>query len=169
MLACIRVAPWFAPAYDLLGKIYDSSPENQTRIATVFAEYLRNHPNDAMAEYHYGAILYARSQGEASDRYLSAKEHLERSLALDPSLAQAHVQLGVIAQAEGRDKDAVASFERAVKFAPTYAAARYRLGSAYQKLGERAKAESELQAFRALKEKEKEQENQTILRGLSTR
>jgi tetratricopeptide (TPR) repeat protein len=98
---------------------------------------------------------------------LQAKQHLRRALTLNPRLAQAHVQLGVILQAEGNLAEAVASYQRGVALAPSYAAARYRLASAYQKLGNRARAQIELEAFRTLKDKEKEEERQALLRGVS--
>jgi tetratricopeptide (TPR) repeat protein len=71
-------------------------------------------------------------------------------LALNPKLPEAHLQLGVISQADGNLAEAIASYQRAVAIAPAYAAARYRLGLAYQKLGQTAKAQAELETFRKL-------------------
>ena len=167
MLECIRRAPGFAPAYDLLGKMFDSAPMRQIEIMEAFRKYLQNGARNAAAHAHYAAMLYARAEGDGPKRFLQAKQHLGRALTLNPRLAQAHVQLGVILQAEGNLSEAVASYRRGVALAPSYAAARYRLASAYQKLDNRARAQSELEAFRTLKEQEKEQERQALLRGIS--
>jgi tetratricopeptide (TPR) repeat protein len=167
MLECIRRAPGFAPAYDLLGKMFDSAPERQVEIMEAFRKYLQTGAQNAVAHAHYATMLYARAQGEGPARFLEAKQHLRRALTLNPRLAQAHVQLGVILQAEGSLSEAVASYQRGVALAPSYAAARYRLASAYQKLGNRARAQIELEAFRTLKDKEKEEERQALLRGVS--
>ena len=169
ILQCVHRAPTFAPAYDLLGKIFESAPEQQDQIAAAFAAYVKSGAKNAVAHYHYGAILYAQAAGEGAGRYKLAKEQLRAAVALNPKQSEAYVQIGVIAQAEGSLQDAVVAYEKAVKLAPSYATARYRLGSTYQQLGEHAKAETELAAFRSLKAKEKEVESQTILRGLSAR
>jgi Flp pilus assembly protein TadD len=112
-------------------------------------------------------MLYSKAEGEGTVRSMEAKQHLRRALTLNPRLGQAHVQLGVILQAEGNLSEAVASYQRGVALAPGYAAARYRLASAYQRLGNRSRAQIELDAFRKLKEKEKEEETQALLRGVS--
>jgi hypothetical protein len=54
-----------------------------------------------------------------------------------------------------------------VALAPTLAAARYRLGSVYGKLGNRAKAQAELELFRKLKASEAEQERELTMRSVS--
>jgi superkiller protein 3 len=167
MLECISRAPGFAPAYDLLGKMFESAPERQVEIMEAFRRYLQNDPQNAVAHAHYAAMLYSRVEGEGPLRFMEAKQHLRRALTRNPRLGQAHVQLGVILQAEGNLPEAVASYQRGVALAPSSAAARYRLASAYQKLGNRARAQIELEAFRTLKENEKEEERQALLRGVS--
>jgi tetratricopeptide (TPR) repeat protein len=167
MLHCIRREPGFAPAYDLLGKMFESAPERQVEIMEAFRTYLQHEPKNALAHAHYGSMLYLRAEGEGPARFLQAKQHLQRALILNPRLGQAHVQLGIILQAEGNVSGAVASYQRGVALAPGYAAARYRLAAAYQKLGNRAKAQVEMEAFRTLKDKEKEEERQALLSGVS--
>jgi tetratricopeptide (TPR) repeat protein len=167
MLECIRRAPGFAPAYDLLGKMFESAPEQQVEIMEAFRRYLQSDPQNAVAHAHYAAMLYSREKGEGPVRFMQEKQHLRRALTLNPRLGQAHVQLGVILQAEGSLTDAVACYQRGVALAPSSAAARYRLALAYQKLGNRARAQIELEAFRTLKEKEKEEERQVLLREVS--
>jgi Tfp pilus assembly protein PilF len=68
-----------------------------------------------------------------------AKATLKKALALDPSLAPAHLQLGIIAQAEGRTEESLRFFERAASLDPKMPAPHYRLGLAYQKLEQQDK------------------------------
>lgn len=163
MLECVRRSPKFAPAYDLLGKIFESAPDRQEEIFAAFGAYLEQGPQDAAAHCHYAVMLHSRAEGEGPNRFMAARKHLRRALTLDPRLAEAHVQLGVISQAEGRLADAAASYQQAVALAPSYSNARYRLGLAYQKLGQPAKAQIELNSFRTLKSKESEQERNILM------
>lgn len=167
MLNSIRSAPKLAPAYDLLGKIFESVPERQEEIMIAFRAYLEGGAQDAAAHSQYGIMLYSRTQDDGAERFTAARKHLRQALTLNPRLAQAHLQLGVISQAEGKLAEAVASYQRAVELDPSSSAARYRLGSAYQRLGQLEKAQAELSAFRDLKQKEREEEKQALLRGLS--
>jgi tetratricopeptide (TPR) repeat protein len=109
-------------------------------------------------------MLYSRAAGEDPNRFSDAKKHLRRALTLNPRLAEAHVQLGVISESEGNLIQGVASYQRAVALAPSYATARYRLGLGYQKLGQAAKAKVELDAFRKLKNTEREREAEVVMK-----
>jgi tetratricopeptide (TPR) repeat protein len=167
LLEGIARQPNAAPLYDLLGKTYEAVPDLQRDIKTVFERYLASDPKDAAACAHLGTMLYLTADGEGSDRLAQAKEQLRRALLLNPRLAQAHLQLGIIAQEEGDFQQALRSYQRTVALAPTLAAARYRLGSVYGKLGNRANAQAELDLFRKLKAFEAEQERESTMRSVS--
>jgi tetratricopeptide (TPR) repeat protein len=167
LLETVRLNPKFAPAYDLLGKLFESAPELQDEVLAVFRSYLEQGAEDAAAHCHYAIMLYSRAAGEDPRRFSVAKSHLRRALTLNPRLAEAHVQLGVISEAEGNLAEAVASYRRAAALAPSYATARYRLGLGYQKLGQGAKAKVELDAFRKLKSTESEREKDVVLKRVA--
>lgn len=172
IVECVRTSPGLAPAYDLLGRVFESAPQHQEEIFAAFQAYLRKGAADAAAHCHFGAMLYARAEGEGAGRLVEAKKHLRRALALNPQLPEAHVQLGVISQAEGRLTEAITAYQRAVALAPTYAIARYRLGLAYQKLGQATKAQVELEAFQNLKNQDRRREKEFVMKRvgeLSTR
>ncbi|HUS07741.1 MAG TPA: tetratricopeptide repeat protein [Bryobacteraceae bacterium] len=169
LLECVHGAPTFAPAYDLLGKMFESAPELYGEITQAFRKYLQSGAPNAAAHAHYAAMLYTRAEGEDPARFAPAKQHLRKALQLNPRLAPAHVQLGMIHQAEGNLPEALASYRRGVALAPDLASARYRLASMYQKLGDQAKARVELDAFRKLKEREKEEERKGLVRGVTAR
>ena len=167
LLEGIAVQPNATPLYDLLGKTFEAVPPLQPDIKGVFEKYVATHPNDAVACAHLGTMLYLTSAAEGVGRFARAKEQLRRAIAVNPRLAEAHLQLGIVAQAEGDLPQALASYQRAAALAPTLSAARYRLGSVYRKLGNSEKAKAELDQFRKLKASEAQQEREQMIRSLS--
>ena len=123
----------------------------QPAIEAEFTAYLKNAPEDAWAYYHYGVIQYTRAQAEHRGDCPEAVADLNHALRLNPNLAEAHYELGLIALSQGRLDQGIASLEKAVSLNPQLASAHYRLGLAYQRAGNTARAKAELDLFRALK------------------
>jgi tetratricopeptide (TPR) repeat protein len=167
LLEGIARQPKAAPLYDLLGKSFEAAPDLQGEIKAVFERYIASGARDANAHAHLGTMLYLTAEGEGKLRFAKAKEELRRALMLNPRLAQAHLQIGIIAQEEGDLRQALTSYQRAVALAPALPAARYRLGSVYGKLGNRARAQAELAIFRKLKASEAEQERESAMRPIA--
>jgi tetratricopeptide (TPR) repeat protein len=167
LLQTVELYPSAATGYDLLGKVFESVPALQSEIKRVFENYLRTKPRDPAAYAHYGTMLYLTPEIEGPARFAAAKKYLREALAQDARLAQAHLQLGIIAQAEENLSDAVAAFEKAVKLEPGYASAHYRLAGVYRKLGDDDRAKSQLSLFQELKTKEAESERELVIRRIS--
>jgi tetratricopeptide (TPR) repeat protein len=168
LLEAAALKPDSKLAYLLLGKAYESAQSLQAAIAERFRSYLARRPDDAWAYYHYGVILYQRAVSEDQSDFSQAKAHLKKALALDPNLAPAHLQLGIIAQAEGRVEESLGFFERAVQLDPKLPADHYRLALAYQKLGQGDKARIEMERFEALKaEGEGAQDRRAVFESLA--
>jgi superkiller protein 3 len=149
LLEAVRLQP-AARAFDLLGKAYEAAGNLQPQIRAEFEKYLTSKPTDAAAYAHYAAILHAAG-GDAAP----ARRALACALELEPGLAAAHVQLGVLEQAAGNWSAAVERYQRAAQLDPANASVRYRLAIAHQKLGHRDKAREELSNFQRLKAREK--------------
>jgi tetratricopeptide (TPR) repeat protein len=154
LLTAVRLKPDSATAFFLLGEAYDSAGALQSQIESAFKSYLRTRPRDALAFYHFGAILYTRAQAAGADDYHGAEANLHEALRLDPNLPEAHFELGLIALAQGRTEQAVAALKKAVSLDPEFAPAHYRLGLAYQRLGKADLGKQELERFRGLKNEE---------------
>lgn len=151
LLEAIDLKPDSDLAFYLLGKAYESAPSAQAAIAERFRTYLGKQPRDAWAYCHYGTILYLRSSSQRREDFASAKAYLTKALSLDPNLAEAHLQLGIIALAENQPARSAQLLERSIQLKPEQPAAHYRLALAYQRLGRKEDAKSELERFATLK------------------
>jgi len=163
LLGAVRIEPAAAPAYNLLGQAYESASSQQQEIRAAFQAYLSKKPNDAWAYYHYGYILYLMSQNEGQDTVVPAKANLRKALDLNPSFPEALLQLGVMADS---DEEGIQLFERAVRLNPKLALAHYRLGLAWQRLGNAEKAKEEVELFRKLKARDVEAQRRSVLESL---
>jgi protein O-GlcNAc transferase len=85
-------------------------------------------PDNARAFHLLGVVAHQLGRPDAA-------ELVGRALALDPAVAEAHNDQGVILAAQGRLDDAAASFERAVARQPDYGEALANLGAALRRLG----------------------------------
>jgi tetratricopeptide (TPR) repeat protein len=92
------------------------------------------------------------------------EKRLQTAVKLDPTLAKAHFQIGVLCIDGRRLQEAVAALQRAVRLEPGMAQARYRLGQVYRRMGQEDLAQKELEAFQQLQEAETAHEGQRLER-----
>jgi Flp pilus assembly protein TadD len=111
-------------------------------------------PREAVLYQAYGTMLLwgdARSNSEVEAR---AAQLLQKAEALDPTLPDAHYELGKLALRDGNTREALRQLETAVKLDPQSAKNHYGLAQAYRKLGRSAEAGREAQLFQEIKAKE---------------
>ena len=166
LLEAVRLEPRAKAAYYLLGKAYESAEPQQPAIREAFKAYLSTRPRDPWAFYHYGAMLFLQAQAGSGIGFDSAKSFLGTALALKPQFAEAHLQMGIIEQAEGHLPEAARSLERAVRANPDLPNPHYRLGLVYQRLGNVEQSKAELQLFGKLKEAGAAQEREAVIRSI---
>jgi tetratricopeptide (TPR) repeat protein len=106
---------------------------------------LAHHPEDLSARYHLAVVLDLNRRSDA------AEEQLRAVLRTQPDYADARYLLGKIRLAAGAADEAVVHLEAAAALAPRDANIRYQLAQAYQRLGQRARANEEFASYRALK------------------
>jgi tetratricopeptide (TPR) repeat protein len=97
------------------------------------------------------AIVLRRS-GELA----AAERLLREAIEYDPSLAQAHYQLGMVLEQDDRLEEAVQALEQAAARDPKYADPHYALARVYRLLGRANEAERALAAFERLRETSRE-------------
>jgi tetratricopeptide (TPR) repeat protein len=141
----VDLSPAEPQAYFFLAQAYSASPVKSEEVLQRLATYSSSHPGNAAAQYDYALCLWrGRGASDSSSADPQKVEHLLRSaIALDPSFAEAHFQLGVLLAAQGQTQAAASELERAVALEPGWAEAHYRLAQVDRRMGEIAKAQSE--------------------------
>jgi tetratricopeptide (TPR) repeat protein len=85
---------------------------------------VQENPSDPLA-HHLAVALYHLG------RLSQAIKEFQKALALQPGLAEAHNDLGVIFERQGKLQDALQEFREVVKANPNNSEARYNLGLAF--------------------------------------
>jgi predicted O-linked N-acetylglucosamine transferase (SPINDLY family) len=83
-----------------------------------------------------GELLASASQHYQAGQRDLAIDCLKEALRLNPTIAEAHNNLGIVLAREGRLEEAVASFQEAVRRKPDYADAHSNLGNACREQGD---------------------------------
>jgi tetratricopeptide (TPR) repeat protein len=121
--------------------------------------FARLHPENAQANYYYALGLWKQRKDPADPQIVAQVEALlNKSVQADPNLGAGYLQLGIL-YAERKDiPGAVSYYEKAVKASPQLEEAHYRLLQAYQRTGEKSKAEQELEIYKAITQQRDEEE-----------
>lgn len=90
---------------------------------------------------HVGALNLLGTLAQQQRQYPAAMEYVKRAIAIQPSEAALHFNLGNIYMLAGLPKQAVAPYQEAYRLAPRWLEAQHRLGSALADAGEFAGAE----------------------------
>jgi tetratricopeptide (TPR) repeat protein len=121
------------------------------------ARFAQQQPQNAMANYYYAMVLWKADkspENPANPQRLEAL--LEKAESIDPSLADAYLQLGILAAAQGDFAKAAGLYEKAITVDPKMPTAHYRLGIAAARIGEREKSKKEFVTYNELKQQQAE-------------
>ena len=150
-------------SYVFLAKAYNSSPLQADEVIQRFRRYAELQPGNALAQYYYAVSLWKGKRVEDTASDMSTVETLlEKAIALDDSLAEAHVQLGNLYADEHKYEKSIPHYQRALALNPNLSDAHYRLGTDYVHVGEKESAQKEFAVYQKLRaehlaEVEKEQ------------
>jgi tetratricopeptide (TPR) repeat protein len=137
--------------YFFLGKTYDVSIPMAEEVTKRLAHFVRLYPKNALAHYYYALSLWKGQRGQDSQGVDQVEELFKSALVLDPGIAEAHLQLGILYAHQQKDADAIREYEMAIKLQPDLADAHYRLGQAYQRSGDGVRAKEHLEIYRQLR------------------
>jgi tetratricopeptide (TPR) repeat protein len=140
--------------YLFLGKIQSVETAQSTCTMEKLGRFVRLEPGNAQANYYYALGLSRRND---TDDLAHAESLLEKAVRLDPKLAAAYLQLGVLYSQRGDSSKAVSAYREAIAANPGLVAAHYRLAQAYSRSGEKSKAQAELQIYNQLSKKTAEE------------
>jgi tetratricopeptide (TPR) repeat protein len=144
--------------YLLLGKMLTAETAQPQGLAERLERFARLQPENAQASYYYAVSLWKqRSNPEDHKTWGQVESLLEKAVRLDPKLAPAYLQLGIL-YAERKDfLRAIAAYRSSIEADPGLVQGHYRLAQAYKRAGEVQKAQQELQVYEQLAKKTQEE------------
>jgi tetratricopeptide (TPR) repeat protein len=148
LLTAADLNPSDPRCYLFLSRAYDSSPNQAVDVIQRFQRYADLQPGNALAQYYYAMSLWKGKRTEGSSLDLQAVESmLKRSIALDETLFQAHVQLGNLYADQHQYEKSIPEYERALELNPNLPDAHYRLGTDYVHVGKKDRAQVEFDMY----------------------
>jgi len=142
LLRATDLAPSDPRPYFVLAKLYRGPSAQDDQVPKRLQRLVTLDPRNPRALYYYSLTLAKGIPGD--DAALKQISLLKRALDIDPNLADAHLQLGIVYAALSNYPDAIREYQSAVRLKPDLVAAHYRLAQAYERAGEKAAAQAEL-------------------------
>jgi tetratricopeptide (TPR) repeat protein len=152
LLKAADLSPSDSRCYLFLSKAYNSSPLQANAVLDRFRRYAALKPNDALAQYYYAVSLWKGNRAGDSGVDLTVVERLlKNAIALDPTLADAHLQLGTLYSSERNYQQSIPEYERTLDLNPNLSDAHYRLGTDLVHVGEKERAQKEFEIYQRLR------------------
>ena len=153
LLKAADLSPDDARVYPFLSRAYDSSPSQADEVIARFRRYAEREPSNGRAQYYYAMSLWKGKRAQDSSLDLTQiGALLKRSIALDPSLAESHLQIGNLYSDQQKYAEAIPEYKKALELNSDLSDAHYRLGQAYVHTGEKDRAQEQLQAYQKIRE-----------------
>lgn len=148
IFAAVDLNPGDPEPYLFLGKIQGAEITQLDGFVQRLERFARLQPDNPWANYYYAASLWKRWKGP-QDRETTAQVQtlLAKVLRLDPALADAQVQLGILYSSLLDFRKAIPCYQRAISAGTQLVEAHYRLAQAYQRTGEKLKARQEFDLY----------------------
>jgi tetratricopeptide (TPR) repeat protein len=152
LLAAADLNPSDPRCYLFLSKAYNSSPLQADGVIERFRRYAELQPKNALAQYYYAISLWKGKRAEDSSLDLKTVQALlMKSIALDNSIPEAHVQLGNLYADQHKYEQSIPEYVRALELNPNLADAHYRLGTDYVHVGQKDSAQKEFAVYQKLR------------------
>ncbi len=153
LCAATDLNPSQAWPYVFLGKMYNMSSSGVNEAKKRLARFAQLQPKNPQALYYYAMSLWNREENSEAD-IPHVQSLLTEAVALDPRYADAHLQLGILYADQRRFAEAIREFQRAIALEPNLTSAHYHLAQAYTRVGEKRRAQEELQIFERLRKQD---------------
>ncbi|GAC1664398.1 MAG: hypothetical protein NVS9B4_19810 [Candidatus Acidiferrum sp.] len=152
LLTAADLDPSDPRCYLFLSKAYDSLPDRLEDVIQRFRRFTELQPQNAIAFYYYARSLWkGKREQEASGDLQEVEALLRKAAALDPKLAEPHVQLGNIYSDRREYAASVSEYVRALEINQNLADAHYRLGQDYVHTGQKERAQAEFEIYQRLR------------------
>jgi tetratricopeptide (TPR) repeat protein len=144
--------------YLALGKMQIVEASESQAVLARLERFARLHPDNALANYYYAISLWKQPKGsQAPETSRQVEELLDKAVRLDPKLAVAFLQLGVLYEERGDLQKAISAYQQAIAADPQLGEAHYRLAQTYRQRGEKARAKDEIALYDQISKKTAEQ------------
>jgi tetratricopeptide (TPR) repeat protein len=144
--------------YLALGKMQIVETSESQAVLERLERFARLHPDNALANYYYALGLWKQPKGpQAPETSRQVETLLEKSVRLDPKLAVAFLQWGVLDEEREDVQKAISAYQQAIGADPQLGEAHYRLAQAYRRTGEKSKAQEEIAWYDQISKKTAEQ------------
>jgi tetratricopeptide (TPR) repeat protein len=141
--------------YAFMGKIDTAAPTRLPCIEQKLARFVRDQPEDPLANYLYAMAVWKRREQLADNQDLEQVEALlTKAVTIDSNCAEAYLQLGILYSSQRSYEMAIDFYMKAIKADPELAEAHYRLGVAYDRTNEPAKAKQEFMRHDEIEKKQ---------------
>ena len=151
LLAAADLDPTDPRCYLFLSKSYLSSPNQADEVIQRFRRYAELKSDNALAQYYYAVSLWKGKRLEqTSVDFHTVVSLLQKSIALDPTLADAHLQLGILYADQHELAKSFPEYQRALELNPNSPDAHYRIGQYYVRAGQKDRAQQEFAVYQQL-------------------
>jgi tetratricopeptide (TPR) repeat protein len=144
----IELDPNMMRAYNNLGLCYDSMGQFDEAIQSFTRAIELNRKQEQPSAW---PPLNLAVSLISLNRLDEAVARLNEALTYNPKFPQAHYQLGLVLEKEGKFKEAIVPLQQAIELDPLYPEPHYTLGRIYQRQGKREEAQEEIEKFKKLK------------------
>ena len=141
-------------SYLFLGKVQNRESTQSDGYLERLGRFATLQPDNALANYYYAKALWSRRMASNN---AEVQMLLEKAIRINPHLAEAWLQLGVLYSEQKNYTQAVLAYRKAIDASPELEEAHYRLSQTYAVAGEKQRAEEELDIYRQLSKKSAEE------------
>lgn len=137
--------------YIFLAKMQNADTVQSSAVVEKLARFARIHPESALANYYYASALWKSDKGTVNpDRAARVQTLLGKAIQLDPKLGAAYLQCGIVYSESGNFPQAISAYQQAIAASPEMEEPHYRLAQLYRRVGDKSKAQRELQLYEQL-------------------
>jgi tetratricopeptide (TPR) repeat protein len=141
--------------YMFMGRAEMAAPNPLPCVEEKLARFVKLQPSNALANYFY-AMAFWKGQAQPLDQQAlqEVEALLNKAINLDDKCGEAYLQLGNLSSSQRSFEKAIRYYTKAIEVSPQLAEVHYRLGMAYDRIGDTAKAKREFQLHDELKKQQ---------------
>lgn len=142
--------------YLFIGRIEVAAPSPLACVKNKLARFEREQPDNSLANFFYAMAIWKDSGPSLDDATQRQIESLlTKAVHIDPKCSDGYLQLGNLSSSRRDYRQAIELYTKAITANPELSEAHYRLGVAYDRVGEKQKADREFQLHEQIEKDQK--------------